>query len=300
MAVICACLLGCNGTSNASSGDRVLVAKVLYDTNAMSPQRYEVVVFKYPVAPIEKNTPKNYIKRLMGLPGEIIAIFFGRIYHWHPQPGEDVPFRKEDEGVDPRDLWRPKYMHEDSQFAKDLFNAGKLQMLRKPPEILLALRRIVFDNDFQPKDLEGMVRPRWDTAKTSWRTTDGNRILTHKGDTETLDWLRYQHLVVDRSADTPVAGAMTIKPQLITDRMGYNSAILRDDGDRWVPRQNWVGDLMLECNIDVQKAQGELVMELSKGIYRFQARWNLADGVCTFYRLHGENEEKLTSKPTSL
>ena len=35
----------------------------------MQPERYDVVVFKYPRAPIEKNTPKNYIKRLLGLAG---------------------------------------------------------------------------------------------------------------------------------------------------------------------------------------------------------------------------------------
>lgn len=305
LAVICASLIGCGGPGNASSGDRVLVAKCLYDTDAMSPHRYEVVVFKYPMMPIEKNTPKNYIKRLMGLPGEIIAIFFGRIYHWHPEPGEEIPYRKEDEGVDPRDLWHKQYMHDTDPFASKLFNEGKFQMLRKPPDVLLALRRIVFDNDYQPKDLEGMVPPRWDTAKTKWNAADGNTVLSHRGDTDTLDWLRYRNLVVERKGGEPVAGDRTIKPQLITDRMGYNSAVLRDTQAPFMetptaPGLNWVGDLMLECNIDVQKAQGELVMELSKGIYRFQARWNLGDGVCDLYRLHGDKEEKLASEQTRL
>jgi hypothetical protein len=312
LAAVCASLIGCNGSSNASSGDRVLVAKCLYDTRAMEPHRYDVVVFKFPERPVEKNTPKNYIKRLMGLPGEIIAIFFGRIYHWLPQPGEDVPYRKEDEQRDPRELWslKARQVHDDDPFARGLFEQGKFEMLRKPPAVALALRRIVFDNDHQPSDLVDIVPPRWDTAKTQWHPTENNTVLSHRGDTDTLDWVRYQHLVVDREAGKPVAGHMDIKPQLITDRLGYNSVWLRDMRPRpdklpreeydTTPRTNWVGDLMLECNVDVQKAQGELVMELSKGIYRFRAYWNLADGVCTLCRLRGEKEEKLASKTTSL
>ena len=38
--------------------------------------------------PMDDNTPKNYIKRLLGLPGELIAIFFGRLYHWTPKNNE--------------------------------------------------------------------------------------------------------------------------------------------------------------------------------------------------------------------
>jgi len=57
-------LAGCDG-----SGDRVLVAKFVYDSHIAPPERYNVVVFKYPDRPIENGTPKNYIKRLLGLPG---------------------------------------------------------------------------------------------------------------------------------------------------------------------------------------------------------------------------------------
>ena len=76
--------MGCNqGPWN--SGDRVLVSKFLYDTEVSKPQRYDVVVFKYPVRPIEKGVPKNYIKRLMGLPGQLIAILFGRLFFLDPE-----------------------------------------------------------------------------------------------------------------------------------------------------------------------------------------------------------------------
>ena len=54
------------------------------------------------------------------------------------------------------------------------------------------------------------------------------------------------------------------------------------------PTPNWVGDLMLECNVHVTKAEGELWLELSKGINRFEAKWDLASGICTLLQAgHG-------------
>src|SRR5262249_13308892 len=77
----------------SSTGDRVLVAKFLYDTFAKGPNRLDVVVFKYAgdskarsptpfpeSGPHENDTPMNYIKRLCGLPGETIGIFYGKLY----------------------------------------------------------------------------------------------------------------------------------------------------------------------------------------------------------------------------
>src|ERR1700682_330165 len=145
MGVLFASLIGCGGGADWSSGDRVLVAKCLYDTHASEPHRYDVVVFKYPQTPVEKGTPKNYIKRLIGLPGEIIAIFFGRLYRWVPQNGQDLPFRQDDEGVASHRLWLDQAIHSGHPCPKQLFDVGKLEPLRKPPDVLLALRRIVYD-----------------------------------------------------------------------------------------------------------------------------------------------------------
>lgn len=58
------------------SGDRVLVAKFLYDLGVMHPQPYDVVVFKKPEEPHKL----NFIKRLIGLPGKTIAIYNGSVY----------------------------------------------------------------------------------------------------------------------------------------------------------------------------------------------------------------------------
>src|SRR5690606_7866469 len=55
------------------SGDRILVGKFVYDFT--SPKRWDVIVFKYP-----GDTKMNYIKRLIGLPGEEVNIRYGDIY----------------------------------------------------------------------------------------------------------------------------------------------------------------------------------------------------------------------------
>jgi signal peptidase I len=297
-----ACLVGCGG--NVSSGDRVLVAKCLYDTHVAQPRRYEVVVFKYPKAPVEKNTPKNYIKRLIGLPGEIIAIFFGRLYRCSPENGQEFPYRKDDKDVPESELWMPQHdgllRHDTDAFASKLFDEGKFEILRKPPSVMMALRRIVFDNNHQPSDLVGMVPPRWNAATAKgWKASEGNTVLAHTGEPGALDWLRYQNLVVDRSAERPAAGGVEVKPQLITDRLGYNSIELQRQGDV-TPAPNWATDLMLDFDVDVQKPQGELYVELSRGLYRYQARFNLADGVCTLWEVRDDKEKELEKKATRL
>ena len=54
------------------SGDRILVLKFLYDFT--EPRRWEVIVFRNPNEPEE-----NYIKRLVGLPGETVELVRGNV-----------------------------------------------------------------------------------------------------------------------------------------------------------------------------------------------------------------------------
>ncbi len=69
----------CNDQSNAkiklqpSSGDRILVMKYIYQF--VDPKIWDVVVFKNPTNPTE-----NYIKRLIGRPGDKVEIIDGDIY----------------------------------------------------------------------------------------------------------------------------------------------------------------------------------------------------------------------------
>ncbi|MBN2490970.1 MAG: RdgB/HAM1 family non-canonical purine NTP pyrophosphatase [Planctomycetes bacterium] len=54
-------------------GDRILVDKLVY--RLRPPRRWEVIVFRYPL-----NETTNYIKRLVGLPGETVRIVDGDIW----------------------------------------------------------------------------------------------------------------------------------------------------------------------------------------------------------------------------
>lgn len=56
-----------------ANGDRILVFKCIYQF--VEPKRWDVIVFKNPTGPKE-----NYIKRLIGKPGETVEIIDGDIY----------------------------------------------------------------------------------------------------------------------------------------------------------------------------------------------------------------------------
>jgi signal peptidase I len=303
LALLLCVLAGCGG-GDWSSGDRVLVAKFLFDTGLDRPRRYDVVVFRFPQRPLENGTPKNYIKRLLGLPGELLAIFFGNLYR------STVPVQFDDRHVDPNNLWQRKGGHGDDQRQYGMhegggdghqFDASKFEMLRKPPETIVAMRRPVYDNDHPAKDLLGDPRfERWVSADGSAWKPDDKRGFAHEGKNQQVEWLRYRHV----HRESPG------QPQLITDFLGYNAFVKNspeEDPRHWrAPKpynpgeHNWVGDLILECEVKVEKAGGEFYMELSEGHDRFRACWQLDTGVCTLYRVRDGKPAELSSKTTSL
>lgn len=89
-------------TTNA--GDRIVVHKYLY--SVLEPQRWDVVVFKNPYDP-----PTNFIKRLVGLPNESIAIIDGNV-HVRPATGDQSAWRIARKTERPRvqqTVWQPVY-----------------------------------------------------------------------------------------------------------------------------------------------------------------------------------------------
>ncbi|MAG54874.1 MAG: signal peptidase I [Planctomycetes bacterium] len=54
-------------------GDRIIVNKFVYEFR--DPRRFEIVVFRYPLSRMV-----NYVKRLVGLPGEVLKIAHGDLY----------------------------------------------------------------------------------------------------------------------------------------------------------------------------------------------------------------------------
>lgn len=117
--------------------DRVIGFRLAYLFD--EPERYDVVMFKYP-----DDESKDYIKRVIGLPGETVTIEDGKVYINDSKVPLDEPYLKEEpfsigDGVyevpedcyfmlgDNRNsskdsrLWENKYVHKDKILAKALF-----------------------------------------------------------------------------------------------------------------------------------------------------------------------------------
>lgn len=205
-------------------GDRVIVSKFLYE-GFDHPDRWDVVVFKYPVEtePGDRNhtSKTNFIKRLVGLPNETIAIRFGDIYV------------------------RPK-------------GAGaSFAIARKPPPVMLAVRRLVYDNDFQPQDLEAAGFPPAWVATDAWKTgNDGKSFHTVNGKGS----LDFRHLLRDAEQRNGV-----VPPTLVKDFESYNSTGF-----------NWVGDLMIECKLTVDELAGRIGLVLVEGRREYLCLFDLA------------------------
>jgi signal peptidase I len=274
-----------------NSGDRVLVAKFVYDLFNKDPNRLDVVVFKYPGGndfphsrPHRNHVPMNYIKRLIGLPGETIAICGGKLYFLSANKGpryDDYDQAKQDPEL-MATLWKKEHMHIDE--AADLFRKGQFQIIRKDPENILAMMRLVFDNDHRSKSNPAST-DRWKCDEGGW-TEIADRGF--RSDGSGPSWLRYRHIMRE----------IPDKKALITDMMGYNT--YQSNGHLPLTGDNWAGDLILECEAVIDNPQGELTLELSRGVDRFQAQWDLSTGTCTLLRITGKGKQKLESKATAL
>ena len=104
--------------THVNGGDRVLVLKFVYDFS--DPKPWDVVVFRNP-----QNNRENFIKRLVGLPGETIEIVRGDVW---------VKARNDD-------AWRIR---------------------RKPAKVQEAMWTVIYDNDYPVADAATTgPRPRW-------------------------------------------------------------------------------------------------------------------------------------------
>jgi signal peptidase I len=182
----------------AFKGDRILVLKALYDlpgfvpASLRDPRRWDVVVFKFPEEP-----QVNYIKRLVGLPGEELSIHYGNIY-----------------------------TRRDSK--------AEFQIARKSAEKQRVLRMLVYDNNHQSRTWREKGWPgRWQSdGGESWKEfDDGKSFESPAGLRESTEWatLSYHHLIKDWGrVDAPP------RERLISDFYSYNAGHEGERGQRWV------------------------------------------------------------------
>lgn len=273
------------------SGDRILVSK--FDYLFRDPERWDVLVFKYPT-----DARMNYIKRLVGLPGEQLHI-----------EGGDVYIRNRDS-----DPWR---------------------LARKPPQKALAMMQVVSDTDHQARDLiaagwpslwqpqampDGSSPHAWQPQQTVDSWSAELKASDASGQTH---WLRYYHKYLDSESWREVSTGSklpSIDPysvNLITDFLAYNttrfarrsmlfdaSGHLRADV---TPEQralnvvppnsitydgltglaqdglHWVGDLAAEFDVEVKGKSGVLSFDLVEFGIHYRCDVDVATGKATLH-----------------
>lgn len=259
-------------TDEIFKGDRILVNKFPYDFG--TPDRWDVIVFKFP-----KEAKTNYIKRLVGLPGEELKIEWG-------------------------DVW-----------VRKLNTQDPFKIPRKRPEKQRTLQLPVYDDDHPPRELlEAGWPERWAAADGSgWSADAGLRAYRVDPDPlepDRLHWLRYRHLVPGAADWTRVvmnkqrfAPGFAPAPELITDFYAYNAVITKweapqgEVADKFpelsVDRLGvqWVGDLTISCEVDVLAPAGELVWELVEGERRYRCRVDLKTGLVSLSYVNDQLEK---------
>lgn len=191
------------------------------------------------------NAKQNYIKRLVGLENETVLIRHGDIY-LSSNPN-----------------------------AKD----NEFQIARKPPHKLLAILDPVHDSEMLAEKITASDWAlHWVDAQGSdaWSSPDRGASYVGKSDSQTA-WLNYRQLSNDPNYWTALEAKPDVAdprfPILVTDYYAYNN-------HRMVP-SNWVGDLALEVEVEVESDGGELILNLIEAGREHRCTINVETGVAT-------------------
>jgi signal peptidase I len=259
-------------------GDRILVMKFPYDLpqlpGSSAPERWDVVVFRYPEEP-----EVSYIKRLVGLPGEELKIYFGDVYIKPP-------------------------------------GGTQYQLARKPLRHQQAMQMMVYDDTHRAQLLS--KRPEWRrwtataSSPATWtevetEPTPGHfRITPPDGGNSPAHWaeLRYRHLVPDPEQWDAIIADRDLprkpRPTLITDFYSYNTNLWEelsslvdyprgDPENAWLNawlQPHWVGDLALSARLTVTAPGGAVRFELIEGGITNRCEIDLTSGKATLR--HGD------------
>ncbi|REK23858.1 MAG: S26 family signal peptidase [Planctomycetota bacterium] len=279
--------------TKSRNGDRILVSKSAYEF--APPQRWDVFVFHFP-----GNAARNYIKRLVGLPGEWLKIRHGDVFR-SPTDDERQP------------------------------DADAFAILRKPADVVLHMMQLVYDNNYASTGqvVELMTSrnwpTRWSAVDGGWKSQDHNKSFEIAAQAEPR-WIRYRHFLPTLAdwqklyqlwqrgvGELPLPGGQQefgdVRPQLITDLYPYNSFGVAPWIDRgrygflpqkatW-PGMNWVGDLIVDFQLDAQTDAGQAVVELVEGGYRFRGTLDLQKGTAELTILDPQDQPIAFESPTA-
>lgn len=205
---------------NKHAGDRILVLKWPYDfgIDALGPQRWDVTVFKNP-----SDGYQNYIKRLAGLPNEVLMIVDGDIYTAPTQDLSAETLAAIDE------LRHEKYELRTGQRYGTLSQVPssvleeldeKLRIARKTRVAQKALWFTVYDHDYPPRELDDL-QPRWEAgrgAESPWNP--GPRRARFAGQDGAADYLELAQKSVSARCAYNVSpfGRLSRRPPFVSDQ----------------------------------------------------------------------------------
>ncbi len=236
----------------SSAGDRILVLKWPYDIGGdyLGPQRWDVVVFKDP-----QDGETNFIKRLLGLPGEVLEIIDGDVY---TAPVADVPASiLEKLNKSPVTDAAGRRLSADESRAL----AAKLRIQRKTPTAQSSLWMIHYDHDFVPNQ---SIKPSYTGyyQPPSW---------SERSRQDAAAWDATRPIVTFRPQDGEEHW-LELGGKPILDDCGYNNVSYNKS--RHVARSFNVGDVRLRFVLlpGEDKGESELTLRLTKGRDDFRAR----------------------------
>ena len=242
-------------------GDRIYVMKTpisipyLPSIGTATLGRWDIAVFKLPEDP-----EIRYIKRMVGMPGEVLRILRG-------------------------DIW-----------TRPLDSTDSFHRAPRPLKHQEAMQLSVYNDAHRPRSLKGDRRwARW--SGDAWDESaaePGRYQVAPKGN----DWeeLRYAHLVPDPAQWAAVIKGDPLphppRRTLITDFYSYNTDLTLDPPDHPSMSQrpwrqpHWVGDLTVKFQLEVRGLKGRVRVELVKAGVLNHAEIDLATGMATL--THGD------------
>ena len=230
------------GEDVSYNGDRIVVDKLAYQLG--DPQRWDVAVFKFP-----GEAKQNYIKRVVGVGGETVRLQYGDVFI---KPAGEREFR----------------------------------IARKTPNKVLAVLQPVYDTDYVCKTLNDAGWPqRWQSPQPgAWQAAGDHRWFSTDCTASGAVWIRYQHFEPNYYQWQQMRNQGRVdeppQPLLISDFTAYDTSM---GANEQAPRPayqglHWVGDLALECELDVRGSTGAALLELRKGGPKFTCQFDLSSG----------------------
>lgn len=273
-------------TQTTDAGDRILVLKWPWNLAKMfpplGPQRWDVTVFKDP-----KDGKTNFIKRLIGLPDEVIMILDGDVY---AAPTAELPPELIEQfetmrhlkyvvGTTADSLTRETTHEEIERLRPRLCQAVApfLRIQRKTEEAQAALWSIVYDHDHPSRKTASEpgrpteAEPGWKPRSDAWRVEPGTLVFEN------------------RSAQPAFA---IFDGKEIKDTYAYNS------GMRHVALPDEpVRDVRLRAVFIPRGGDGHLRVDLGKRDDLFVATLS-ADGTTLLTRIAGRNPPVVVQRST--